>query len=152
MSFAEQIEAVESVLKEIGADAPILHVYNKIDLSGDTAKIIYKAADLPDRVYVSAHSGQGLDLLSQAVQQCLMGQLQHFDLVLKPAYGKLRTQLYTLNVIQTEQYDEQGDLHLSVCIAPQKLHQLIKQAHLPLDEILGNQAALFYRPLEEFEK
>ena len=29
----EQIEAVESVLKEIGADAPILHVYNKIDLS-----------------------------------------------------------------------------------------------------------------------
>ena len=48
--------------------------------------------------------------------------------------------------------DEQGDLHLSVCIAPQKLHQLIKQAHLPLDEILGNQAALFHRPLEEFEK
>lgn len=34
----EQIEAVESVLKEIGADAPILHVYNKIDLSGDAAK------------------------------------------------------------------------------------------------------------------
>jgi hypothetical protein len=56
------------------------------------------------------------------------------------------------DIIQTEQYDEQGDLHLSVCIAPQKLHQLIKQAHLPLDEILGNQAALFYRPLEEFEK
>ena len=151
-NMPEQIEAVESVLKEIGADAPILHVYNKIDISGDTAKIIYKAADLPDRVYVSAHSEQGLDLLSQAVQQCLMGQLQHFDLVLKPAYGKLRTQLYTLNVIQSEQYDEHGDLHLSVCIAPQKLQQLIKQAHLPLDEILGAKAALFQRPLEEFEK
>ena len=81
-----------------------------------------------------------------------MGQLQHFDLVLKPAYGKLRTQLYTLNVIQSEQYDEHGDLHLSVCIAPQKLQQLIKQAHLPLDEILGAKAALFQRPLEEFEK
>ena len=80
-----------------------------------------------------------------------MGQLQHFYLVLKPAYGKLRTQLYTLNVIQTEQYDEQV-----ICIYQfvllQKLHQLIKQAHLPLDEILGNQAALFHRPLEEFEK
>jgi GTP-binding protein HflX len=72
-----------------------------------------------------------------------MGQLQHFDLVLKPAYGKLRTQLYTLNVIQTEQYDEQGDLHLSVCIAPQKLHQLIKQAHLPLDEILETKQLYF---------
>ena len=104
-------------LKEIGADAPVLHVYNKIDLSGDAAKIIYKTPDLPDRVYVSAYSGQGLELLSQAVQQCLMGELQYFDLVLKPAYGKLRTQLYTLNVIQSEHHDDHGDLHLSVCIA-----------------------------------
>ena len=151
-NMTEQIEAVDSVLKEIGADAPVLHVYNKIDLSGDAAKIIYKAPDLPDRVYVSAYSGQGLELLSQAVQQCLMGQLQHFDLVLKPAYGKLRTQLYTLNVIQSEHHDDHGDLHLSVCIAPHKLEQLIKQAHLPLDEILGKKASLFERALEEFER
>ncbi|WP_151869664.1 ribosome rescue GTPase HflX [Acinetobacter sp. TUM15509] len=150
-NMPEQIEAVESVLKEIGADAPVLQVYNKIDLSGDAAKIIYKAPGLPDRVYVSAHSGQGLEQLSEAVQQCLMGQLQQFDLVLKAAYGKLRTQLYSLNVIQSEHYDDQGDLHLSVCIAPHKLEQLIKQAHLPLDEILGKKASLFQRPLEEFE-
>ena len=151
-NMAEQIEAVESVLKEIGADAPVLHIYNKIDLSGDAAKIIYKTPDLPDRVYVSAHSGQGLELLSQAVQQCLMGELQYFDLVLKPAYGKLRTQLYTLNVIQSEYHDDHGDMHLSVCIAPHKLEQLIKQAHLPLDEILGKKASLFERALEEFER
>ena len=150
-NMLEQIEAVESVLKEIGADAPILHVYNKIDLSGDAAKIIYKKPNVPNQVYVSAHSGQGLALLSEAVQQCLLGQLQQFDLVLKPAYGKLRTQLYTLNVIQTEQYDDEGNLHLSVCIAPHKLQQLLNQAHLPLNEILGDKAALFQRPLEEFE-
>ena len=151
-NMLEQIEAVESVLKEIGADAPILHVYNKIDLSGDAAKIIYKKPNVPNQVYVSAHSGQGLALLSEAVQQCLLGQLQQFDLVLKPAYGKLRTQLYTLNVIQTEQYDDEGNLHLSVCIAPHKLQQLLNQAHLPLNEILGDKAALFQRPLEEFEQ
>lgn len=151
-NMLEQIEAVESVLNEIGADAPILHVYNKIDLSGDAAKIIYKEPNVPNQVYVSAHSGQGLALLSEAVQQCLLGQLQQFDLVLKPAYGKLRTQLYTLNVIQTEQYDDEGNLHLSVCIAPHKLQQLLNQAHLPLNEILGDKAALFQRPLEEFEQ
>lgn len=150
-NMSEQIEAVETVLKEIGAEAPILHVYNKIDISGDAAKIIYKTAELPERVYVSAHSGQGLELLSEAVQQCLMGQLQHFDLTLKPAYGKLRNQLYTLNVIESERYEENGDLHLTVCIAPHKLEQIIKQAHLPLDEILGNKASIFQRPLEEFE-
>ena len=147
----EQIEAVEGVLKEIGADQPVLRVYNKIDLSGDEAKIIYAEPHLPDRVYVSAHSGQGLDLLKQAVQECLMGQLQNFELILKPAYGKLRTQLYALNVTQSEHYDDEGNLHLKVSIAPHKLEQLIRQAHLPLQDILGERANQFKRPLEEFE-
>ena len=147
----EQIEAVEGVLKEIGADEPVLRVYNKIDLSGDEAKIIYAEPHLPDRVYVSAHSGQGLDLLKQAVQECLMGQLQNFELILKPAYGKLRTQLYALNVTQSEHYDDEGNLHLKVSIAPHKREQLIRQAHLPLQDILGERANQFKRPLEEFE-
>lgn len=147
----EQIEAVEKVLKEIGVDVPVLRVYNKIDVSGEDAKIVYAKPHVPDRVYVSAHSKQGLNLLRQAVQECLMGQLQSFELVLKPEYGKLRTQLYALNVIQTENYDDQGNLHLHVIIAPQKLEQLIKQAHLPIDEILGHKATQFKRPLEEFE-
>ena len=147
----EQIEAVEKVLKEIGVDVPVLRVYNKIDVSGEDAKIVYAKPHVPDRVYVSAHSKQGLNLLRQAVQECLMGQLQSFELVVKPEYGKLRTQLYALNVIQTENYDDQGNLHLHVIIAPQKLEQLIKQAHLPIDEILGHKATQFKRPLEEFE-
>lgn len=147
----EQIEAVESVLKEIGVDVPVLRVYNKIDLSGEDAKIVYAKPHLPDRVYVSAHANQGVDLLRQAVQECLMGQLQSFELVLKPEYGKLRTQLYALNVIQTENHDKDGNLHLHVIIAPQKLEQLIKQAHLPIDEILGKKAKQFKKPLEEFE-
>ena len=147
----EQIEAVEKVLKEIGADIPILRVYNKIDQSGEDAKIIYAKPHVPDRVYVSAHSSQGLNLLRQAVQECLMGQIQSFDLVLKPEYGKLKNQLYTLNVIQSEQYNEQGELHLRVNIAPHKLEQLIRQAHLPLREILGSKAKMFEKSLEEFE-
>jgi 1-acyl-sn-glycerol-3-phosphate acyltransferase len=147
----EQIEAVEKVLKEIGADIPILRVYNKIDQSGEQAKIIYAKPNVPERVYVSAHTGEGFDLLRQAVQECLMGQIQNFDVLLKPAYGKLRNQLYALNVIQSENYDDEGNLHLQVYIAPHKLEQLIKQAHLPIDEILGLKAKQFHRELEEFE-
>ncbi|MDU6100098.1 MAG: ribosome rescue GTPase HflX [Acinetobacter sp.] len=147
----DQIEAVEGVLKDIGADAPVLRVYNKIDLSGEEAKIIYAKPHVPDRVYVSAHSGQGLELLQKAVQECLMGQIQKFSLVLKPAYGKLRTQLYALNVIESEHYDDAGLLHIDVKIAPHKLEKLIRQAKLPLDEILGEHASQFKRPLEEFE-
>mgnify|MGYP003535834266 CR=1 FL=1 len=71
--------------------------------------------------------------------------------MLKPAYGKLKNQLYALNVVESEQYDELGNLLLTVAMAPQKLEQLIKQAHLPIEEILGNKAQQFNRPLEEFE-
>ncbi len=147
----EQIEAVEKVLKEIGADIPTLRVYNKIDQSGEDAKIIYAKAHQPDRVYVSAHTGQGIDLLKQAVQECLMGQIQSFELTLKPEHGKFKNQLYRLNVIQSEVYDDHGLLHLQVQIAPQKLQQLIGEAHLSLRELLGDQACLFEPRLEEFE-
>ncbi|NEU33458.1 GTPase HflX, partial [bacterium LRH843] len=124
-------------------DIPILRVYNKIDQSGEQAKIIYAKPNVPERVYVSAHTGEGFDLLRQAVQECLMGQIQNFDVLLKPAYGKLRNQLYALNVIQSENYDDEGNLHLQVYIAPHKLEQLIKQAHLPINEILGLKAKQF---------
>jgi GTP-binding protein HflX len=148
----EQIEAVETVLKEIGADIAILRIYNKIDLSGDEAKIIYAKPHVPDRVYVSAHTGQGLDLLRQAVQEALLGQLQQFNLCLAPQHGKLHSQLHHLQVIQSEHYDDQGNLHLTVRIAAEKLLQLIGQNHFDLDSILGEQAAQFKPELEAFEQ
>ena len=147
----EQIEAVETVLKEIGADMPVLRVYNKIDRSGEPARISYAEPKQPERVYVSAHTGEGLELLRQAVHEALMGQLAQFHLTLKPEHGKLRTQLYNLQVIQSEQYDDFGQLELVVAMAPDKLLQMIRQAHLNIDEILGEQAARFKRPLESFE-
>lgn len=147
----EQIEAVEKVLAEIGADVPILRVYNKIDASGDEAKIVYSQPNQPERVYVSAHSGQGLELLAQAVHESLMGTIRSFQLHLTPAHGKLRNQLYALNVVEEESYDESANLMLDVKMAPHKLEQLIRQAHLSLDDILGDAAQQFKRPLEDFE-
>lgn len=147
----EQIEAVEKVLHEIGADVPTLRVYNKIDASGDAAKIIYHQPHQPERVYVSAHSGEGIELLRQAVHEALMGDLKRFEVKLQPSHGKFRTQLYNLNVIENEHYDEQGQLTVTVRMAPEKLAQLIRQAHLPLELLLGDAAKQFERPLEAFE-
>ncbi|AOA59247.1 ribosome rescue GTPase HflX [Acinetobacter larvae] len=150
--YLEQIDAVDSVLKEIGADIPILQVYNKIDQSNEQPKIIYAKPHLPERVYLSAQHGQGLDLLRQAVQEHLLGRLRFFQLKLKAADGKLRNQLYALQVIESEEYDDEGNLHLAVRIAPQKLLQLLGQAHLSLDQVLGTAAKEFEPVLEEFEK
>jgi GTP-binding protein HflX len=51
----EQIEAVEGVLKEIGR-CTVLRVYNKIDLSGEEAKLFIQSPMFLI-VFMSAHSG-----------------------------------------------------------------------------------------------
>ena len=75
-----QIEAVNDVLEQIQADAPILLVFNKIDKSGEPAKIHYQDHGVPHRVYVSAKENLGINQLMLAVQELLSGQLNHYTL------------------------------------------------------------------------
>lgn len=65
-----QIEAVNLVLKEIGADAiPQLLVYNKIDLTALPQRLESDEYGKISRVWISAEKGQGLDLLRNALGQ-----------------------------------------------------------------------------------
>ncbi len=149
----EQIEAVEAVLKEIGNTVPVLRVYNKIDLSGDQPRLTEIKANQPDRVYVSSHTGAGLDLLKQAVQTCLMGQLTEFELTLPASAGKLRNQLYALNVVKHEDISEDGNTVVIAQLATDQLQQLLGKAQLSPQQVLKpEQAAMLMRPLEHFEQ
>lgn len=75
--FRENIEAVDSVLEEIEAsDVPTLVVMNKIDnLEGATPRIERDDEGVPRRVWVSAMEGQGIDLLFDALTDCLSGTM-----------------------------------------------------------------------------
>ena len=149
----EQIDAVEAVLKEIGNTVQVLRVYNKIDLSGDQPRIIEEKPGQPDRVYVSSYTGAGFDLLKQAVQTCLTGHLNDFELNLPPSAGKLRNQLYALNVVKQEDNLETGHIALTVHLAKDQLQLLLGKAQLdPQDVLNPEQAKLFVRPLEHFEQ
>jgi GTP-binding protein HflX len=65
-----QIEAVNVVLKEIGADSiPQVLVYNKIDLTAYSAKVESDECGNITRAWISAQSGQGIDLLRNALGQ-----------------------------------------------------------------------------------
>lgn len=149
----EQIAAVDAVLKEIGNKVPVLRVYNKIDASGDEPRLIESEPNRPDRVYVSAYSGAGFNLLRQAVQTCLMGQLDEFELSLPASAGKLRNQLYQLNVVRHEQNHDDGGSVMTVQLAQEQLQQLLGKAQLSVDDVLSpEQAQRFHRPLEHFEQ
>ena len=61
---------VDSVLDELGAGGiPTITVYNKIDLTGRASTFECNEQGLPDRSWLSAHSGEGLDVLRDAVRQ-----------------------------------------------------------------------------------
>jgi GTP-binding protein HflX len=66
----EQIEQVNAVLREIGADhIPQVFVWNKIDLAGVRPAIERDEYDKIHRVFVSAQTGEGIDLLRQAISE-----------------------------------------------------------------------------------
>lgn len=66
----DQIEQVNQVLREIGADhIPQLLIWNKIDLAGFEPKFEHDEYDKMQRVFLSAKTGAGLDLLRQAISE-----------------------------------------------------------------------------------
>ena len=70
----DQIEQVNQVLQEIGADhIPQLLIWNKIDLAGFEPKFEHDEYDKMQRVFLSARTGAGLDLLRQAISEIKQG-------------------------------------------------------------------------------
>jgi len=116
LSQADTIAPVEAVLQEIGADqVPTLLVYNKIDLCEDSVpRIDHDEAGAPIAVSLSTQTGEGIDLLLQAMRARLVSEWMSTTLVLGPRQGKARAALYALGVVVSETVDELGDSHLRV--------------------------------------
>ncbi len=106
---------VEQVLEEIGAqDIPVIQVNNKIDITGDGARAQSTGDQGVNRVWVSAQTGAGIDLLLSAISEYLSREHQYYFLRLKPGAGKLRSKLFQRCEIISEQVDEVGDITMEV--------------------------------------
>lgn len=110
----ERIHQVDEVLQAVGAgDLPQLLVFNKIDKI-EGAEVRHDAQDgIPDqarreRVWISARDGRGLEELQRALGHRL--DLRHItgSLRLPASAGRLRSKLHQLEVIRSEQVDEEG--------------------------------------------
>ena len=126
------IEQVNNVLKEIGADdRPQLMVYNKIDLlETPEARIENDDEGLPAKVWVSALTGEGLDLLSQAIEIRLYGETVTQQLCLPPGEGRLNAKLHELGAVREEHYDEQGNSLVNVLLQRRDWNALCKNEQL----------------------
>ena len=124
----EYSEQVHAVLQQIGADElPQIEVYNKIDVTGTPAHVDRDDQGRIRRVWLSAASGEGMELLHQALEEFFAESGVHGRLRLPPAAGRLRAQLYAQDAVLDEQVTEQGDWLLEVQMRRADLERMLHQ-------------------------
>ncbi len=135
----DNIEQVDAVLEEIGADQrPQILVFNKIDLAGLAPRAVGDEAGGPPRVWVSARTGAGLDLLIEQIRQHFLGETLHGQVELPMAAGRLRAELFRHDVVIRERINAQGKWDLEVAL-PRALYQQMNRRYdefrlLPLQD------------------
>ena len=129
----EHIHQVNDVLEEIGArDIPQLQVYNKLDLLEQPARIDRNADGVPQRVWLSAVTGEGVELLLQAVAELVGQDMVSETLDIGPEQGGLRAALYRLGAVAAEDYGDDGVAHLQVRLPRADWNRLMKKGPEPL--------------------
>lgn len=125
----ENIQQVYQVLQAIGAaEVKTIEVYNKIDrLQQVTTKVEPSLDGSPTRIWCSAKSGEGMDLLKHTIIQQLEIEWQHLKLKLSPQEMKIRSELFALDVIKQEQIQQDGSIILDISISQADWQSLIKK-------------------------
>jgi GTP-binding protein HflX len=113
----EQMEQVNRVLAEIdAADIPQIVVFNKIDLTGEEPRVERDADGRPSRVWLSAHTGAGVDLLRDTLTELYRQQTHRLSLRLPPSAGRLRAALYEQFDVREESVLDSGEWRLDVAL------------------------------------
>ena len=127
---------VEKILAELGVDAQdhnrLIEVWNKIDLLPfeERERIKKKAALRPDddRPYaVSAVTGDGLDVLLQAIETRLAKGRLVLDVPLDPADGEGQAWLHSHTEVLSHETDEEGGAHFHIRIAPEHRDRVLRR-------------------------
>ena len=131
------IDRVNDVLKEIGAhELPTLLVYNKIDLMDEPVPRIDRDQDgKPVAVWLSALTGEGTELLLEAVAEYLPRKMIHTKLQLKPEQGAFRAALYNYKAVLNETYNEHGDVNLEIQLPESEFLRIVKQSGLKSEDL-----------------
>ncbi|MBM0277780.1 GTPase HflX [Micromonospora tarensis] len=111
----EQVRAVHAVLAEVSADRlPELLVVNKTDAADEDTLLRLKRL-WPDAIFVSAHSGRGIDGLRAAIEERLPRPAVEVRAVLPYDRGDLVARVHrTGEVLSTSHLPEGTRLHVRV--------------------------------------
>ncbi len=152
---ARNIEQVDEVLKEIGAgELPQLRVYNKIDLLDDrSARIERNEEGKPIAVWLSAQAGEGIELLFDALAECLGHKMVNGTLLLPTSanLSKFRSKLYESGAIKQESYGEDGGIQLQIAIPEVEWLKILSNEAIDADTLEWLGVAPTLKNIEDWE-
>jgi GTP-binding protein HflX len=132
---SERIAQVNQVLEEVGAgDLPQIEVFNKADLLNETPRIERDDTGRVRRVWLSAQTGSGTELLIEAVGQFLGPALVHRHIVLGPHEGRARARFFAAGAVLTEHPLPEGGVELEISMPRQAFEHLCRSEGLQLEE------------------
>lgn len=125
-AWKERVTAVDQVLADLGVnEIPVIQVFNKIDQSSDCLPKVEKN-EAYHNVWLSAKTGDGIDLLKDAIACELHGVIIEEDINLSAQQAKLRAQLYQINAVLNEIHDEEGGWRLRVRLTADQKRTLFR--------------------------
>ncbi|MFD1076866.1 GTPase HflX [Longispora fulva] len=107
---AEQVRAVREVLADVDADrVPELLVVNKIDMADPETLLMIKR-DWPGVMFVSAHTGEGIEELRAAIEERLPRPAIELRAVVPYDRGDLVDRVHRLGEVLSTEHGEGGTL------------------------------------------
>lgn len=129
-------QEVNNVIQILGAEkVPQIEVLNKIDLSEYTARTDPAHAGNPDRIWLSAHSGEGVNELLNFLGKKFAKTIFIGQLTLPANKARLRAKLYNGNAIIKESISPEGNYLIDVKIHQRSLETLLREEGMDLEQV-----------------
>ena len=122
----ERMEQVNLVLEEIGASSiPQLVVYNKVDLVDELPRIERDFNGMALSVWLSSVTGDGKELLLDAISERLASDLIETSITLGPEDGRMRARFYEIGAVISEITCENGSTEIYLKIRKSSFDMIV---------------------------
>ena len=130
----DKIDQVQEIIEQIEAqDIPSIIVMNKIDeISGFSPRLDIDDQGNIYRVWLSANTGEGIDLLYKALSQSLSGMMTFARIKLDVQSAYIRSEIYKVGFIQKEIMNEFGQWLLEINVTSHYLERLLDKQGVSL--------------------
>ena len=130
----DKIDQVQDIIEQIEAqDIPSIIVMNKIDeISGFSPRLDKDDQGNIYRVWLSANTGEGINLLYKALSQSLSGTMTFARIKLDVQSAYIRSEIHKVGFIQKEIMNEFGQWLLEINVTSHYLERLLDKQGVSL--------------------